>query len=263
MILLSFDIEEFDVPAEHGVYIPLDRQIEVSVQGTNRILDILLENDVKATFFCTATFAINAPDIIKKIKEQGHEIASHGYYHSAFDVSDLLESRKRLEEISGSKIYGYRMARMMPVDEKEIYKAGYEYNSSINPTFIPGRYNNLGVSRTYFNKEGVIQIPASVSPILRFPLFWLSFHNLPTQWYRFLAARTLKKDGYINIYFHPWEFADIKERQKEYNLSYIIVNNSGNDMVRRIDSFIKHFKKRGVPFYTFTQFISIKIKNHF
>ncbi|MEG2849445.1 MAG: polysaccharide deacetylase family protein, partial [Bacteroidales bacterium] len=222
MILLSFDIEEFDVPKECGIDISLEKQIAVSAQGTSRILNILAQNNVKATFFCTATFAINAPHIIREIINGGHEIASHGYYHSAFDVCDLAESKKKLEELSGCKIYGYRMARMMPVDEKEVFKAGYKYNSSINPTFIPGRYNNLNVSRTYFNKEGVIQIPASVSPLIRFPLFWLTFHNLPQCLYKLLALWTLKRDGYFNVYFHPWEFANIKQYKKEYNLPYII-----------------------------------------
>jgi peptidoglycan/xylan/chitin deacetylase (PgdA/CDA1 family) len=258
MVLLSFDIEEFDVPAEHGVQIPLQEQIEVSRQGTCRILEILAANNVKATFFCTATFAIHAPQIIQKIKDGGHEIASHGYYHSAFKVSDLEDSRKKLEEISGCKILGYRMARMMPVDEREIFNAGYVYNSSINPTFIPGRYNNFGVSRTWFMRDGVMQIPASVSPVLRFPLFWLSFHNLPQWLYRFFAARALKKDGYLNIYFHPWEFADIKKR--EYNLPYIIVHNSGADMVRRVDAFIKHWKERGESFGTLEEFVKLKTK---
>lgn len=55
MILLSFDIEEFDVPREHQVDISMEEQIKVSVEGTNRILDCLKRNQVKATFFCTAT----------------------------------------------------------------------------------------------------------------------------------------------------------------------------------------------------------------
>ena len=52
MILLSFDTEEFDVPREHGVDFPLDEAMKVSVYGTNRILDCLKNNGVKATFFC-------------------------------------------------------------------------------------------------------------------------------------------------------------------------------------------------------------------
>ena len=49
MILLSFDTEEFDVPREHGVDFPLDEAMKVSVYGTNKILDCLKKNGVKAT----------------------------------------------------------------------------------------------------------------------------------------------------------------------------------------------------------------------
>lgn len=63
MILLSFDTEEFDVPREHGVDFPLDKAMEVSVYGTNKILDCLKKNGVRATFFCTSNFAENAPEV--------------------------------------------------------------------------------------------------------------------------------------------------------------------------------------------------------
>ena len=59
MILLSFDTEEFDVPKEHGVEIPLEEQVRISTIGTNKILDCLKRNGIKATFFCTANFAIH------------------------------------------------------------------------------------------------------------------------------------------------------------------------------------------------------------
>ena len=60
MILLSFDIEEFDMPFEYERKIDFIDQINISIQGTNSILDILKKHQVKATFFSTATFAINA-----------------------------------------------------------------------------------------------------------------------------------------------------------------------------------------------------------
>ena len=56
MILLSFDTEEFDVPREHGVDFPLDEAMKVSVYGTNRILDCLKNNGVKATFILYKQF---------------------------------------------------------------------------------------------------------------------------------------------------------------------------------------------------------------
>lgn len=251
MILLSFDIEEFDMPFEYGVDIPFEKQLEVSADGTLAILKILDEQGVKATFYCTANFAVNRPEIIRQIVDKGHEVASHGYFHSDFEIKHLEESKNTLEEITGTTVNGYRMARMMPVSEQEIARAGYKYNSSINPTFLPGRYNNFGKPRTYFYDGGVLQLPASVSPIVRFPLFWLSFHNLPLCIYRSLCKRAINKDKYLNIYFHPWEFQKIDT----YKFPFYVTRNTGEKMTERLTRFICWAKTKGYSFVTTSQFI--------
>lgn len=138
--------------------------MRISTVGTNRILDCLKKNQVKATFFCTANFALHSQEVMQRIVAEGHEVASHGYHHWTFEVSDLKKSKEVLEQLIGKEVKGYRQARMMPVPEKEIRKAGYVYNSSLNPTFIPGRYMHLSTPRTCFMKEDVLQIPASVTP---------------------------------------------------------------------------------------------------
>jgi len=254
MVLLSFDIEEFDMPFEYGKKISFEDQILISRAGTISILDLLDKHHVKATFFCTVTFAENIPDLIERIILSGHELASHGYYHSDFKPEHLLQSKLKLEALSGKAVTGYRMARMMPVDEKEIEKAGYIYNTSINPTYLPGRYNNFDISRTFFKKGKVLQIPASVSPIIRFPLFWLSFHNLPLSIYQFLAKWTYQKDDYLNIYFHPWEFTDLNDVER-FGFPGFIRKNTGQKMVNRMDRFLGWMKSKKYPFVTFQQFI--------
>ena len=247
MILLGFDVEEFDMPLEYGKTLPFDEQLAISTTGTNTVLEILAQADIKATFFCTANYAVNKPDIIKKIVDAGHELASHGYYHSDFKVEHLLQSKLKLGEVSGVDVTGFRMARMMPVDEKEIQKAGYTYNSSINPTFIPGRYNNFSKPRSWFFDEGVLQIPASVSPLVRWPLFWLSFHNLPMSVIRWMAAAAHRKDGYLNLYFHPWEFTDLNQPEK-YGFPRYVSKNSGEAFVKRITGFINWAQSKGYQF---------------
>ncbi|GBU06759.1 polysaccharide deacetylase [Bacteroidales bacterium] len=246
-ILLSFDIEEFDMPMEYGRSISFEEQMDVSKQGTEKILSLLSNNGVKATFYVTANFALHAPQLVHKIIVQGHELASHGLYHSNFEIAHLAQSKEILEDIGKTKIKGYRMARMMPVSEKEVAKAGYAYNSSINPTYLPGRYNKLYEPRSYFMREGVWQLPASVTPMFRFPLFWLSFHNLPLYIYQLLAKWAIGKDGYLNVYFHPWEFMEIGPKEK-YNFPYYVCRNTGDKMVERLDSFIKHAKKNAYTF---------------
>lgn len=263
MVLLNFDIEEFDMPLEYGKFISFEDQIAISRAGTIAILDILDKYHIKATFFCTVTFAENIPDLIKRITEAGHELASHGYYHSDFKPEHLLQSKLRLEELSGKEILGYRMARMMQVDGSEIEKAGYTYNTSINPTYLPGCYNNFRCSKTYFVEGNVLQIPASVSPLIRFPLFWLSFRNLPLSVYKTLASWTYKRDKYLNIYFHPWEFTDLNDCNR-FGFPGYVRKNTGIKMIERMETFICWMKTKDYTFGTFQEFMGSIVtgKNH-
>lgn len=253
MILLSFDTEEFDVPREHGVDYSLEEGMKVSVIGTNRILDVLKRNGVRATFFCTGNFAEHAPEVMKRIMDEGHEVACHGVDHWQPADTDFARSKEIAERVTGQTVYGYRQPRMFPVLESEIRRVGYRYNSSLNPAFIPGRYMHLTEPRTWFMKDGVMQIPASVTPWLRFPLFWLSLHNLPQWLYHWLTRRTLNHDGYFVTYFHPWEFYELKEHP-ELKMPFIIRNHSGQQMTERLDSLIKMLKVRSHEFITFNEF---------
>lgn len=91
-----------------------------------------------------------------------------------------------------------------------VKNAGYTYDSSINPTYLPGRYNNLNLPKTIFTDNGVLRVPTAVTPQLRIPLFWLAFKNIPYPLYKFWALQTLRKYGYLSLYFHPWEFINIE-----------------------------------------------------
>lgn len=257
LILLSFDTEEFDVPREHGVDISLEEGMRVSVEGTTRILDCLKSNGVRATFFCTGNFAEQAPRLIRRIMDEGHEVACHGVDHWKPVPEDVWRSKNILERVAGVPMHGYRQPRMFPVSDDALAEAGYLYNSSLNPAFVPGRYMHLTTPRRWFMKGEVMQIPASVTPLLRFPLFWLSLHNLPQWLYNAMVRRVLRHDGYFVTYFHPWEFYDLKEHP-EYKMPYIIRNHSGVDMVNRLDRLVKMMKRRDAEFITYTEFVERK-----
>lgn len=208
-ILLSFDVEEFDMPLEYGHAIPEDEQLNIGKKGLDSLSSILTDKSIETTLFTTANFASVFPDAIKTLAEQ-HEIASHTYYHSSFSEPDLLHSKQKLESITGKSVTGLRMPRMRKVQMEAVKAAGYTYDSSINPTWLPGRYNNLHLPRITYTEAGITRVPASVSPNLRIPLFWLTFKNMPWLLFKTLAIQTLKKDGYICLYFHPWEFIPIE-----------------------------------------------------
>jgi hypothetical protein len=143
------------------------------------------------------------------------------------------------------------MPRMQQVGKLAIGAADYIYDSSLNPTWIPGRYNHLKSSRIMFEEGGVKEIPASVSPNLRIPLFWLAFKNLPLSVYTSLAVKTLKRDGYLNIYFHPWEFTNLKE----FKIPAYTKKDSGLNLIVKLHKLVRVLRAEG-EFKTFTQFLS-------
>jgi peptidoglycan/xylan/chitin deacetylase (PgdA/CDA1 family) len=239
-ILLSFDVEEFDLPLEYGINISDDEQMHAGKSGLDAIHEILEDLKIQCTLFTTANFALKFPSQIAALSKR-HEIASHTFFHSSFKKDDLVNSRLALENITSKKVFGLRMPRMKKIDTNLIKEAGYKYDSSINPTWIPGRYNNLSRPRAFYEENGITKFPVSVSANVRIPLFWLAFKNLPYFYYRKMALQSLKKDGYLCIYFHPWEFIDLSR----YKIPAIIKRTSGNELLEKLNHLISDLKKDG------------------
>ncbi|MES2002945.1 MAG: polysaccharide deacetylase family protein [Bacteroidota bacterium] len=251
-VLLSFDVEEFDMPLEYNFAISPEEQMAVGKRGLSAIQPVLSDPSIQATLFTTANFAMHFPKEIRELAGQ-HEIASHTFYHSDFTDEHLLLSKQKLEEISGQAVTGLRMPRMRKVAMSEVKKAGYAYDSSVNPTWLPGRYNNFHLPRTMYRDEGMLRVPASVSPGIRMPLFWLSFKNLPYAVFKILALQTLKKDGYLCLYFHPWEFTDIEN----YGLPGFTKKLNGQPLLQRLLQLINDLKKEA-DFITMDAYIKQK-----
>ena len=247
-VCLSFDFEECDLPRESGVDFPIEEGMKVSSEGAHAVLDVLERQGVKATFFCTLNFAERAPDVMKRIVDGGHEVAAHGVDHFHQVPEDPFLCKEGLERLYGVTVVGYRQPRMFPVDDAALAKAGYRYNSSLNPAFVPGRYMHLTTPRTIFAKGGLTQVPASVTPWIRFPLFWLALHLLPEGLYHALVRRTLRHDGYFVTYFHPWEFSSLSERAVELKVPRLVRVNLGKPMIGRLERLVVELKRFGAEF---------------
>lgn len=239
-ILLSFDVEEFDMPLEYGFNIHTDQQMEVGKKGLDALSPLLNDSRFPSTLFTTANFASQFPEDIHTLGKQ-HEIASHTYFHSSFEKDDLLSSRMQLELIAGKNITGLRMPRMKIIDAAWIRQAGYAYDASIHPIWLPGRYNNLNLSRKPYLDKGLLRIPASTTPVLRLPLFWLSFKNFPFAAYREFCRRTLHHDGHLSLYFHPWEFTDIRG----FGLPAYTRKHCGERLLERLHLLMENLVKEG------------------
>lgn len=65
---------------------------------TSKILDILKEHNVKATFFVIGRKAKEYPSILKRMKEEGHRIGNHTFNHT---ILTCLSKKRVIEEIKG------------------------------------------------------------------------------------------------------------------------------------------------------------------
>jgi polysaccharide deacetylase family protein (PEP-CTERM system associated) len=224
--IFTVDVEEYyhaenilrSLPEEEIKKLP-DR-VEI---GVNKILNLLAKTDNKATFFVLGCVAEKNRDLIKKISDAGHEIASHGYFHTPLTMhtpasfgEDLGRSIKILSDISGQKILGYRATSFSLSEEMAWFfdvlrKYGIIYDSSIAKSFFrkPCSIRLHECDMGYFEiSRGIMEFPVScikVGPI-SFPMGGGYFRLYPyrfTKWCaRHLAA---SKEAPFVIYLHPWE----------------------------------------------------------
>jgi peptidoglycan/xylan/chitin deacetylase (PgdA/CDA1 family) len=258
--LLSFDVEEFDMPFEYGGTPDLASQIAASNQGLQKLLPLLDKYSAIVTFYTTGVYATAMPEQIKKMSER-HEIASHNHFHSSHKKEDLASSKKILEDITNQTVTGFRMPRMAAVPNQDLIAAGYKYNASVNPCWLPGRYDMRHISRTPFVKDNLLQFPASVSPKYRVPLFWIAFHNFPLWFFFFLIKCVAKKDGFVHLYFHPWEFTDYHQANDGAKYPFYLHRNNGNQMLNRFEKLLQFLVKQGFEFQTSDSFLKDKFVN--
>ena len=215
------------------------------------MLELLDKYSAVSTCFITSDFAEKNAELIKKLGSK-HEIASHTCHHSHFEESDIEKSKEDLERLSGRPVKGFRMPRLQKIDYLRLKSAGYTYDSSLNPSFLPGRYNHFDKPRTLFKEQGsgFPILPMSVSPVIRFPLFWLSFKNIPLPLYFAFCRQCLSSDSYLHLYFHPWEFADLHS----YKIPRYIKRISGEKYVQRFEKLLQFLNQQG-EFSTISSFL--------
>lgn len=225
---LSIDVEDyFHVAALAKVVRPeaWHEQPARVVQNTQRLLDLFEQKQVKATFFVLGWVAERNPDLVKRIDQAGHEIASHGYSHQLIytqsqDVfrQETERSKKLLEDMTGKAITGYRAASYS-ITAKSLWaldilaELGFTWDSSI----FPIRHDNYGIPSS---PRAPYEIHTRSGKVLReFPLTTAKlggvqipaagggyFRQFPYPVFKQLFAMASKQGkGPQMFYLHPWE----------------------------------------------------------
>ena len=221
---LTIDVEDYFQVSAFAPHIARhewnSRECRVE-RNVTRILDMLSQRQVKATFFTLGWIAERYPKLIRQIAQQGHEIASHGYGHErasdqtqdAF-FADIQLAKLILEDLCGTEVKGYR-APSFSIGKSNLWafdclqKAGYRYSSSVYPI----QHDHYGMPDSprfaYQIRPGLLEIPVTTLRVLNRNLPSSGggyFRLLPYTLSRWMLGRVNRHDAQAGIfYFHPWE----------------------------------------------------------
>jgi peptidoglycan-N-acetylglucosamine deacetylase len=261
--ILSVDVEDWFHPeAVHHMYPvnswpKLQNRVEENV---DKLLQLFSSKNVTATFFVIGWIAKTYPNLICKIVDNGHEIGTHGNIHKMVTKmtpeefeSDLSESIKIIEDVSGQKVLGFRAPTFSIVETtfwsfEIMLKLGLVYDSSIYPIWHD-RYGVPHAPRIRFNA-----FTHNDKVLTEFPMTTIKMFgkNLPFGgggYLRILPGWLTKKAiSIINsknqpaiMYLHPWEF-DVNQPKLHLGLvqswrHYYNIKNNINKLSNLLDAY--------------------------
>lgn len=213
-----FQVSAFESRIARSEWDALPGRVEANV---DRILKLFDERGARATFFTLGWIAQRYPDMVRRIADAGHELASHGSEHRraseqtrAEFFADIRDAKALLEDVSGRKVRGYRAPSFSvgpanPWAFECIALAGYRYSSSVYPI----RHDHYGAPASpRFAHEvapGLLELPIATVRLLN--TNWPAggggyFRLLPYKLSRWSLDQIHRRDGRpAMFYFHPWE----------------------------------------------------------
>ncbi|TXI23650.1 MAG: DUF3473 domain-containing protein [Nitrosomonas sp.] len=236
---LTIDVEDYFQVSAFDPYIPRNDWDSIPCRverNIDRILSLLEKKGINATFFTLGWIAKRYPSMVRRIVENGHELASHGCDHDRVTelgsddfYKDIADSKKILEDISGFPVIGYR-APSFSINKQNYWalnlleEAGYLYSSSIYPV----HHDHYGIPDAprfafYPNPTGkLLEVPITTVNLLgrNIPVGGGGYFRLwPYAVSRWFIQRVNEKDQRSAVfYFHPWEIDPDQPRQKGINL---------------------------------------------
>ena len=213
------------------------------VRNTQRVLELLDEAGVRATFFVLGWTAEHYPSVVRDIAAGGHYLASHSYWHRlvyrltpAEFREDVRRAKGVIESISGTPVYGYRAPSFSVVESSlwaldVLIEEGHTYDASI----FPIRHDRYGIpdwprqSALVRRESGsILEVPGTALRThgATIPLGGGYFRLFPYSWTRAAVRRMNERDRKAAMfYIHPWEFdpgqprvaAPLFSRLRHYN----------------------------------------------
>ena len=189
-------------------------------RNTEKVMTLFAGAGVKATFFTLGWVAERHKSLVRRIVEEGHELASHGFAHvRASDQSpeefrsDVRRTKAALEDAGGTEVAGYRAASFS-IGAANLWalevlaEEGYRYSSSIYPV----RHDHYGMpeaprfAHRPVGERGVLELPISTLRLAgrNLPIGGGGYFRLmPYAAYRLALKRLHAADGMPAVFYFP------------------------------------------------------------
>jgi polysaccharide deacetylase family protein (PEP-CTERM system associated) len=220
----------FSVDVEDGISIAMRDAFGKKIPQTDRVvsntiivLELLAKHNVKGTFFTLGQVAEKFPCLIKRIANEGHELAVHGYDHwqffkmtPAMALNELSRAKKLIEDLSGHQVFGHRAPAFSIFPETKwgldvIAEAGFAYDSSVMPCKT-WRYGWFGFPKNIVQVETakgnkLIEVPLTVDTVFNteIPMCGGGYLRLFPKWMSIRSFNRILKDRPVIVYIHPYE----------------------------------------------------------
>jgi len=261
---LTIDVEDYFQVAALAEAVRREdwHSMEYRVEAnTQRILSLLDRHKARATFFTLGWVAEKSPELVRLIRKEGHEIASHGYSHQLIynqtpEVfrEETRRSKAVLENITGEPITGYRAASYSITNESRwaldiLAEEGFAWDSSIFPVHHD-RYGMPGTPRwphTLTTDKGykLAEFPLSTLklPGYTLPIAGGGYFRLFPYWFSRWALGSINRQGQPFVfYLHPWEVDPGQPRLDVKWFSRFRHYNNLDVCEHRLDQLLGHFR---------------------
>jgi polysaccharide deacetylase family protein (PEP-CTERM system associated) len=229
-----------------------------------RLLAILAERGVQATFFVLGEVAGWYPELVRAIAAAGHEVACHGLHHVDMSeltreqfTADLRTARSSLEQLTGQPVLGYRAPNLvvMPWLADVLAGLGFAYDSSVCPARgFRGKYAGMvrcpqhpyraGATIQELGDGPLWEVPIPTFPGLRWPAATgIATRGFGVAWTRF-ALRWWERTGSVLYYLHPYEIGTDPVPAAARLYVRLFMRNRGAVMQRRLEHILDGYRGR-------------------